>query len=291
MTQNPTILLIHNATAGRGRRDRVAAVVACLSRCGYDVAVRATERSGHAGQIARAAVGVNLIVAAGGDGTVNDIIGGLGDNAPVLAVLPLGTANVLAAELGLTDDPDRFASAVAAGRTVSGWPGEMNGRNFMLMASVGFDAEVVAAVTAAQKRRWGKAAYVLAALRLWVLGRQSALLVTVDGTSYPAAGVVIAKSRFYGGRFVVAPGAAIGVPRLFAVLMPGGRRRDRLRYTWAMLRGTLPAQPDVRVIPAREVTVESSVPVPVQVDGDIRGTTPGTIRVAERPIRLIVGAP
>lgn len=289
MTQNTRVVLIHNATAGRGRRDRVAAAVACLARRGFDVAVRATERAGHAEQIARSAVGVGLIVAAGGDGTVNEIVGGLGDDAPTLAVLPLGTANVLAAELGLTDEPERFAAAVAAGRTVNAWPGEVNGRSFMLMASVGFDADVVAAVTPAQKRLLGKAAYALAALRLWLLGRHTALRVTVDGTTDDAAGVVICKSRFYGGRFILAPEAGIAVPRLFAVLMPGGRRRDRLRYAWAMLRGRLHLQPDVRVSPAREVSVASAAPAPVQVDGDIRGVTPVAIQVGERPVRLIVG--
>ncbi len=288
MTRNPTILLIHNAAAGRGRRGRVAAVVGCLEQRGFRVTVRATERPGHAQQIAAEAAGLDLIIAAGGDGTVNEIVEGLGANAPSLAVLPLGTANVLAAELGLTDDPERFADAVAAGRTVAAWPGEVNGRSFMLMASVGFDAEVVAAVTPAQKHLLGKAAYLLAALRLWLAGRQTALRVTIDGAAYPAAGVVVSKSRFYGGRFVLAPQAGIAVPRLFAVLMPGGRRRDRLRYAWAMLHGRLHLQPDVRVIAAEEVRVTADDPAPVQVDGDIRGNTPAVIRVGQRPVRLIV---
>jgi YegS/Rv2252/BmrU family lipid kinase len=289
MTRNPTILLIHNATAGRGRRNRVAAVVRSLEQRGFVVTVRATERPGRAQQIAASATGLGLIVAAGGDGTVNEIVEGLGADPPTLAVLPLGTANVLAAELGLTDDPQRFAAAVAAGRTVSAWPGEVNGRNFMLMASVGFDAEVVAAVTPAQKHLLGKAAYVLVALRLWLAGRQTALRVTVDGATYPAAGVVVSKSRFYGGRFVLAPEAGIAVPRLYAVLMPGGRRRDRLRYAWATLWGRLHLLADVLVIPTREVSVASDEPAPVQVDGDIRGATPAVIRVGQRPVRLISG--
>lgn len=287
MTAAPDVLLIHNATAGRGQRGRIAAVVQRLSQRGYRVTVRVTERAGHAEQLARSAAGVPIIVAAGGDGTVNEIVAGLDGAAAVVAVLPLGTANVLALELGLDRDPDRFAAAVAAGRTVTAWPGEVNGRNFMLMASVGFDAEVVAAVTPAQKHRLGKAAYVLAALRLWLAGRQTALRVTVDGTAHAAAGVVVSKSHCYAGHFVLAPEAGIAVPKLFVVLMAGGRRRDRLRYAWAMLRGRLHLQPDVRVIAAHEVSVASDAPAPVQVDGDIRGATPVLIRVGARPVRLI----
>jgi YegS/Rv2252/BmrU family lipid kinase len=289
MRRVATILLIHNPAAGRGRSGRVVAAVRSLERRGFAVTLRATERPGHAGELAGAAAGTDILVVAGGDGTVNEVLEGLDDTAPPLAVLPVGTANVLATELGLDDDAGRFAAAVAAGRTVAAWPGEVNGRNFMLMASVGFDAEVVAAVTPAQKHLLGKAAYVLAALRLWLAGRQIALRVTVDGAAYPAAGVVVSKSRFYGGRFVLAPEAGITVPQMFAVLMTGGRRWDRLRYAWAMLRGRLHLLPDVRVIPAHEVIVASDGPAAVQVDGDIRGTTPVVIRLGERPVRLIRG--
>jgi YegS/Rv2252/BmrU family lipid kinase len=281
------ILLIHNPAAGRAGRDRVAAVVASLARRGFDVTVRATGRAGDAGRIAAGAGAVDMIVAAGGDGTVNEIVGGLGEEAPVIAVLPLGTANVLAAELGLTADAERFADAVAAGRTVTAWPAEVNGRSFMLMAGIGFDAEVVAAVSPAVKRRLGKAAYALAALRVWLAGRQTAFRVTIDGATHRVAGVVVCKSRFYGGRFVLAPAAGIDTPLLFAVLMPGGRRRDRLRYAWAMLRGRLHAAPDVRVIAARQVLVEADAPAPVQIDGDIGGVTPAVVAIAGRAVRFI----
>lgn len=289
MAARPRVLLIHNPAAGRARAERVAAVVACLARRGFAVSLRATERAGHAAQLAAEAGDADIIIAAGGDGTVNEIAGGLGDPAPAIAVLPLGTANVLAAELGMSAEPERFVASLAAGRCVVTRPGLMNGRRFLLMAGIGFDAAVVAAVSPACKRWLGKGAYGLAALGVWLAGRRSALRLNIDGEARRAASLIVCRSRYYGGRFVLAPEAGIAAPRLVAVLLPGGRRRDLLRYAWAMLRGRLAEVPGVELLPAHRIRVESDTPAPMQLDGDAAGSAPAEIALDTRPLRLMVG--
>lgn len=287
MTGRRAALLICNVAAGRARHDRLAAVTRHLERLGVDTTIRQTARPGHATELARDACGFDLVIVAGGDGTVNEVVAGLPPGAPPLAVLPLGTANVLAAELGLDRDAHRFATAVAAGHVVAAWPGEINHRYFLAMASVGFDAEVVATVTPHRKRWLGKAAYILAAITLWLAGRPTDLQVTADGIPYRCAGVVVGKGRYYAGRYTLMPGASIATPALFVVLLPGAGRRDLLRYARAMLHGRLHVEPGVTTLRAQRVTIASTSPAVIQLDGDIRTTTPAEIRVGASPLRLI----
>ena len=109
------VLIIRNPVAGQARRGYFSKVVAALDDLGCQVTVVNTSGPRHAEVLAARARGFEVIVAAGGDGTINEILNGLPDKAPPLAVIPMGTANVLAVELGLGDDPMRAARAIAFG--------------------------------------------------------------------------------------------------------------------------------------------------------------------------------
>src|SRR5437660_950350 len=182
-----TVLLIRNPTAGRRRRGLVDAVVRQVRTEGWTVDLVDTEAVGDARRLAETCDGARyaVIAVAGGDGTINEVVNGLahrGGDAPALAIVPLGTANVLAHELGLGFGAAAIARTMVSGRALLVRPGEAcNGgdpRCFSLMAGAGFDAKVVAGVSALLKRRLGRGAYLTARCRR----------ATISAVGWPSAG-------------------------------------------------------------------------------------------------------
>jgi len=285
------ILLIHNPVSGRRNRVLLKAVEQALARLECSVTVCQTAKSGDAESFARSAGAGDwdAVVAAGGDGTVNEVLNGLGSDGPPLGIVPLGTANVLAAEIGLGGDPVRIAETLASGPVLSITPGQAAQRRFAMMASVGFDARVVAAVTPGLKRALGKGAYLLEALRQ-LAGRPLPLYdVTIDQTGYRAGTVIVANAKHYAGPFVCAPEADLREPGFQVCLVPG-RRRDILRAALALARGRLHLLPGVRIVAGRRIVLSGPPGEPVQMDGEVAARLPLTAEAASESIALIVPA-
>ena len=286
------VLIIVNPAAGGTRlsRRRLGRVVAALERRGCGVTLRRTgPRAGDAERLAReAAPEVEVIVAAGGDGTLNAVANGMAGAPPrPLAVLPLGTANVLAGEIGLPRDPEALAALIAAGPARPIWPGIVGDRLFLTVASSGFDAEIVAAVDPRLKRRVGRLAFAWAIIGgLWH-HRGFELVVRTADAEYRAVTVIAAKSRRYAGRYVVAPRADLGEPILDLMLFQRGGRLAVIRYLAALLRGHMARRDDIVFLRSREATVSAAEPYAVQADGEIVGHLPMVFGVAERPLLLI----
>src|SRR3954463_2444185 len=160
------MIVIFNPAAGRRRAHLLWRVLNVLVANGVRLDLAETHRAGHAEALAREAVlrGEPMVVAAGGDGTIAEGANGLSGSGTRLGVIPLGTANVLAHELGLPFAPRAVAAALAFGRTCTLWPGQANSptgtRLFVQMLGVGFDAQVVHNVPFPLKKLLGKGAYV-----------------------------------------------------------------------------------------------------------------------------------
>ncbi len=282
------LLVIFNPAAGR-RRQRLAAVLAALRARGCAIDVMETTAAGDAERWAAHAdpARFDRLVVAGGDGTVNEVVNGLAGSSLPLAIVPLGTANVLAAETGLRTDPESVARAIVEGvpRPVS--LGLVNGRRFLLMAGVGFDAHVVRDVTVPLKRRLGKGAYVWAVVRQLLAFGFPRYRVTIDGTKWQAASVVIANGRYYAGRFVCAPGGRLETPELEVCLFLRSGRRAVVLYALALFTGMLPKLRSYRVIPARRIEIAGPPGDPVQGDGDIVGHLDAEIEVLPAALELV----
>src|SRR6266568_324512 len=284
-------LIIVNPTAVRSRssRRRLDRVVAALKRRGCAVVLRhAGPASGDAERLAREAEAeFDLIVAAGGDGTLNAVANGMATAPRPLALLPFGTANVLAREIGLPRDPERLADLIAAAPARPIWPGLAGDRLFLTMASSGFDAETVAAVHPRLKRHAGRLAFAWAILACLWRYRACELHARVDGVDHRAAALIAAKGRFYAGPYVIAPRADLAEPMLDLVLLQRSGRLAVLSYLGALLLGRLPRHRDIIVLRTREAFVSAAEPVPVQADGEIVARLPVRIAIAEQPLRLV----
>jgi YegS/Rv2252/BmrU family lipid kinase len=287
------ITVIFNPTAGRRRHRRLRHTLRALVELGFTATVIETSGPGDAERIARhaAATERGILVVAGGDGTINEAVNGLlsaPGPLPPLAIIPLGTANVLAQEIGLRSDPYAAARAIAAGRRLAIRPGRVNGRHFLMMIGIGFDGAVVAGVSTKWKRRLGRVAYAIrTVVEAW---RYPFPLLrgTVDGRGFEARWVVVCRGRHYGGPFVVAPEADLAVPRLSVCLLPGGGPWNVLRYGAALLTGGMARLSDIAISAGQSVTVEAADDLPIQGDGDIVARLPVQIDIADRAITLIL---
>lgn len=286
--------MIYNPTAGGARRRRYQAVLDLLHTAGAEVTVWTTTVRGDAERYAASVDPSQFqrIVVAGGDGTVNEVINGLAANQmggavlPV-CVLPLGTANVLAAEIGLPLEPKEIAPLILKGQARPVCLGRANGRRFLLMAGAGFDAHVVARVFKPLKRHVGKTAYVLETLRQFAVFDFPTYDITIDGKPYKAASVVLANARSYGGPHVCAPEASLEAPSLEVCLFLSKGPLHAIRYAIALLLGSLPRLSDVRIVRGRHVTVRGPAEDPIQGDGDIVAALPGEIVVLPDAVNLV----
>lgn len=287
-----TILVIMNPAAGRRRRAFFEAVLREVRAGGAGVTVRETTGPGHAELLARDAIPehFDVIVAAGGDGTINEVINGLTGTPQVFAILPLGTANVLAAEIGLAADAAAVARVIASGQPRPVHFARAGGRVFALMAGAGLDARIVAGVDLGLKRRLGKLAYAWQALREIFTYRPMLYEIELEGQRLRAAGVVVAKGHFYGGRFVCAPQACLAEPRLHVCLFIKPGRLNAARYALALVLGRLGrmSERDYRVLPALTLRISgASSGERMQIDGDVGVLLPASLAVIEEPFLLL----
>ncbi len=287
--QRQRLCVIFNPAAGASRKRRFARVLAALDALGAKVALMETRAPGDAEDLARAAAcdGYDAVVAAGGDGTINEVVNGLGDAQMPLGIVPLGTANVFANELGLPTAPEALARCIASGRAAPIFAGSANGRRFAMMAGVGFDARVVQGIDLAWKRVTGKAAYLVSALACLARLKPCRYEVEIDGVAASAASLVIAKGHYYGGRFVVASGARLDEPMFEVALFERGTRFDVLRYAAALGANRIAGLPDARILRGARVRVAGPVGERAQVDGDLGPSLPLEVTITPRPIAVL----
>ncbi len=283
-------LVIYNPTAGWRKHHRFDKALAGLAARGINFTVRQTEKRGDAERFAREAGGEEFdsVIAAGGDGTINEVANGLGPDSPRLGVIPLGSANVFAIELGLPFKISEFADSLAGDTDASIFPGEIDGRRFVMMAGVGIDAKVVAAVTPAAKRRFGKLAYVWWSLVQFVRFSYPDYRVTIDGVVHHAISVIVANGKHYAGRFVCAPDAEVTEAGFHVCLFKSAGALNAMWYAAALILGFVHRLDDVEIVRGRKVRIDGPEGAPVQADGDIVASLPVVITAPTEGVRVAV---
>lgn len=288
-----------NPAAGRRSLDHVeGAVRQSFARRGITATVdTALTRAGSdATAIARdAASRYDVIAAVGGDGTVRDVAAGLAGTATPLAIIPNGTANVLASDLGIPVRPANAANLLRAGAYTAPLDlGEVNGRPFVLNVGAGYAARIILQTPHSWKRRVGFFAYLPAAVRATFARDRALTTIDVDGMRYEGRVqmIFVANSGGIGGRAIqIAEGVryddglfsvAVFAPRSpIGTLIAFGQIATR---RWSRI-------PGAHYWAGAAVSVSCDPPLPMQVDGDGMGTTPFTIRMRPAALRVIVPEP
>jgi len=290
------LYLIANPGAGLTGCPLAEEVVNALLRAGVELTLTqpadiATGR-GQAREAA-ACARYDAILAAGGDGTIRQVAATLIGTQTPLGIVPVGTGNVLAHEIGLAHQASAIVQMLLHGPVVSAVCARANGEPFLLMAGAGFDGRVIAALDHKLKSHVGKAAY--AGPMLGALAHPvDTLTVTVDGRPHEASWAVVANARHYGGNFVMARRTGIKERGLQAILFKAKNRAVLLGQLMALAMGTLDdrsaSHGDVEMLPCMRATVTAQNPVPTQIDGDAFGSTPLEIEAGAPDLRLIVPA-
>jgi diacylglycerol kinase family enzyme len=241
------------------------------------------------------AQGADLIVAAGGDGTINEVAEGVVHSRAALAILPLGTANCLAVEMGLPRKPERAAEVletcrprrIAAGRLECD-DGRIQ-RHFLLMAGTGLDAHVVYRLDAGLKSRTGKFAYWVAAWSL--LGRTLPEFdVEIDGRKFRSSFALLSRVRNYGGDFQIAPNVTLYDNNFEGVLFEGRSSLRYVKYFLGMALRRLEGMRGVTVLRTDRIRLfgPSDSRIYIQIDGEFAGSLPAEIRIVPDAVTLLV---
>jgi diacylglycerol kinase family enzyme len=286
--------LVFNSTAGLAIPRLLDGVLKRLRDDGAEVfqlparsAIEASERV--AALAARG--GCDAVISAGGDGTFRAVATGTAGSGIPVGLVPLGTGNVLAREIGLERRAATVARVLLSGPEIAARGGLINGEPFFLMTGGGFDARIVAKLNYRSKRLFGRGAYTYPVIKTLFEGPRL-FDVEIDGRRFEASWVVLSFARRYGGAFVLTEDAGFGRDTLMAVVVEANSRLAisgsvvSLALGWLAKPATRPA--GVHVLPVKRAHIGRLTTVPVQVDGDAAGVSPVEVSDAGPTVRLIV---
>jgi len=288
-------LLVYNPTAGqRDVRRRMSALIDRMRERGLDLINAPTSGPGDATTIVRSFLprGLDLVVVCGGDGTVSEAACGLVGSQVPLGVIPAGTSNVLAVELGLPLDLEPAENILVDGVPRAIRLGHADGRQFLLWAGVGLDARVMGQMNLALKRHLGRAGIFGTALSEFLQYEFPRLEVEIDGERHPATFAVVCRARHYAGDWIIAPEARLDSAEFEVLLFNHRDRASLYRLFREMMRrrGEHLSNGLARVIRGRRVAIRTLEPYPVdiQVDGDCVLKTPVECRMDEASVNILV---
>ena len=291
MNSDTNAVIIGNPNSGRAGDEGYLERFAKILRSGdISVEVLNTEHPNHATRLA-ALAGDRLVVAAGGDGTVNEVLNGLSPGA-TLGILPLGTANVLARELGLPLDAEGACRRIVEGEVSQvdfGVAMDESGveRRFACMAGIGFDAKVVGTVTPRLKRFLRGLAFPLTAFKV-LFGNKFPTVELVNGDEINVARfAIVANGHYYGGDFRVSGPGLLTSGQLETVLVD--RVSTLLRPdVFAGIMARRPLNRAMKSFTSTEVSARSpGAEVPVQLDGELWGELPMSFRIEPAALNVI----
>ena len=296
------VAIIFNPRAGsiKGNTSRIHQLHEELIKHGFscdDEFWMPTTKAGEAAELTAKAVKMNaaVIVVCGGDGTINEAVQGLVGSTTPLAILPAGTANVLAKEMSLPSSPAGLAELISrnslrrisvglAQNPATNWQ-----RYFLLMAGIGIDAAIIEAVNPQMKKQFGIGSYIAAGLQALVKWKLTPFNLRANEQIYPATFAVIANAANYAAWFRISPDSRMESDSLNLCAFNSTNRITYLGYAAMSLFGAHTKAANVVYEPTSESFAESTEPVPVQLDGELVGHLPMKFSVV--PDALTVVAP
>jgi YegS/Rv2252/BmrU family lipid kinase len=292
-----SVAIIINPVSGgappEAARRRAELAIACVERHGDRGEAFVTERPGHARDLARAAArrGVRLVLAWGGDGTINEVASALTFDETPIGIIPAGSGNGLATELGISRRPEIAIAEALAAEPEPIDVGEIEGRLFVNVAGIGIDACVAAGFNQAGNRKRGLLGYARITARALATYVPASYTIVSDRGRLEVRAVLIslANSPQFGNNARIAPGARVDDGLLDVVVVA---ERSRWRTIAALPRlfdGTIDRVPGCSIFRTRQATVESPGPMTFHVDGEpVEGGTRLKVRVHPGALRVCV---
>ena len=234
--------------------------------------------------------GYDHIIAAGGDGTINGVINGIGSADVLLSVLPLGTMNVFAYELGIRSSQlKKCWEMIELGRPRTVDLALANQNYFVQLAGVGLDAMTVQGTDLQMRKTIGPVSYLLSAAKV-IGGPAPTLLVRFeDGSETAGCFVLVGNGRFYGGHFSLFQDAKNDDGLLDLLIFKHQSYLDIFRYLQGVLIGNHTDLPDIEYRQVASAQVMSEQSVPLELDGDVSGSTPVHFQIAPRKLQVVAG--
>ena len=292
-------LVVLNPVAGQADTNRVLRLLAgafAVRRSAFDVVE--TGGPGDAERFAREAAeqGYRAVVAVGGDGTVGEVITGLAGTGVPLGIVPKGTGNQVAFNLGLPRGIEAAVDVVVNGVTVPMDLGQVaGGRYFAVAAGTGWDAAVVKLATRELKDRWGFGAYIYAALKVGATPPTTRYRITADGETLEMdaavvlaanMGMIVTNPQAFNVR--IAPRATHMDGKLDLCIFAPRTLSHAARMVWRMYRQMYAGDERMIYLQARDITIVSDPPVVTETDGEPLGETPLTVRAVPGGIHVLV---
>lgn len=295
-------VIIFNPAAGRlrhGRMRRLLAAVDVLKDAGIQAELRATDAPGSAKSLARAAVaqGRQLAIACGGDGTLNEVVNGIAGSQVPLALLPGGTANVLAKELRLSWHLPTAARQIAAGQlrriALGQAVPEENGaeaRYFITLAGAGVDADMVYRVSDHWKKCFGKGAYWVAGIEQFLTYKYPMFRAVSPEGQKTGSYIAIGRVKSHGFPVNITDHADLFSDQFELAVFTNRTNTRAFLHGWAALFGSLRTMKDVHFWHTAEVRCApvNGGCIHVQADGELIGTLPMTFRVVPNALTVVV---
>jgi diacylglycerol kinase (ATP) len=281
-------LIILNPAADSERALRKQARVESLAR---DCVICATTYTGEAEAMARRGVaeGFEKIVAAGGDGTINEVVNGLAGTNVMLGLLPIGTMNVFATELGLPVNNLELCWEIVNGDSIRAVDlPKANQKFFVQLAGVGLDAQVVKETSSNLKKNFGPLSYLISAVQIAARRPPKLFIQSEDASIDEGSFVLVGNGRLYGGPFPFFKHAALDDGLLDVIVFKRLGYLEIIKYLQDVIFSSEIRVPEIEYFQTRQLRVESDQSVPVELDGELVGNCPVEFSVRDRSLRVLV---
>ncbi len=283
----PAITIILNPAA---KGERARHLIRRLQDLFPEADLLTTKRAGHARDLAKQAAGRgdDMIIAAGGDGTINEVVNGMAGSKSVLGLLPVGTVNVFAMELGIPSKLEKAIALIREGHIKRLDLAEANGRSFVQLAGVGFDAQTVQNTDHNFKKALGPLSYIVTAAQL---ASQKPPVLTVEAQGFKTSQgsfMLVGNGRYYGGPFQFFPEASMNDGLLDVCLFKNLTHIDLIRYFQGIVSGSHTRFKDVSYFKSALIRVTADREVPVEVDGELHGQVPVTFSIKKSALAVLV---
>ena len=288
--KNKKVLIIFNPEAGQRAKQKLKRIVEELNENELLIDIIQTQYSGHAKIIAQENVNnkYSMLIAAGGDGTINEVLNSIYPSLVPFAIIPLGTANVLAKEAKISSNTSGIVNYILNGYTKPLWLGKSNNKYFALMISAGLDAVSVTKVNKKLKKWFGKFAYITSFVKAVINSKNIIYKVLIENKTYYSSGVIVSNGKFYGGEYICAPDASLQENKLYAILTKRTGRINALKYALLMFLQKLPYSDSVTIFPVTKLRIScEQKKVPIQIDGDDGGYIPVDVSISDQYINFL----